>query len=61
MLDNAKRYIEAATAADDEAQLIVLPGAGHFEIVAVDAKEWQDVRRAALQLSEKLLSSCGDN
>jgi len=61
MLDNAKRYIEAATAADDEAQLIVLPGAGHFEIVAVDAKEWQDVRHAALQLSEKLLSSCGDN
>ena len=54
MLDNAERYIKAAAAAGDDSQLIVLPGAGHFEIVAVDSKEWRDVRRAVLQLSEKL-------
>lgn len=59
MLDNAKRYIQAASEADDDAQLIILPGAGHFEIVAVDAGEWGDVRRATVQLRERLGPSCG--
>ncbi len=54
MLDNAKRYIRAASEAGDDARLIVLPGAGHFEIVAVDASEWQDLRRAVLQLRQRL-------
>lgn len=54
MLDNAKRYIDAAAEAGDDCQLIVLPGAGHFEIVAVAADEWQAVRRAAGQLRERL-------
>ena len=54
MLDNAERYIKAASDAGDNAELIVLPGAGHFEIVAVDASEWGDVRRAVLQLRQRL-------
>lgn len=54
MLANAERYIAAATAAGDDAQLITLPGAGHFEIVAVDANEWRDVRRAVQQLGASL-------
>ncbi|MDE2776056.1 MAG: alpha/beta hydrolase [Chloroflexota bacterium] len=61
MLENARRYTEAACQAGDDAQLIILPGAGHFEIVAVDASEWADVLRATVQLRERLLPSCGDN
>ena len=53
MLDNARRYTAAASQAGDDAQLIVLPGAGHFEIVAVDSQEWRAVRRAVLQLREQ--------
>ncbi len=54
MLENAKRYIKAATDAGDEAQLKILPGAGHFEIVAVDTSEWVDVKSAVLQLRETI-------
>lgn len=54
MLDNAERYIKAASQAGDETQLIRLPGAGHFEIVAVDADEWGDVLRATVQLRERI-------
>ena len=54
MLVNAKRYAQAAKASGDEIQLIELPGAGHFEIVAVDSKEWHDVRQALIQLGKKL-------
>lgn len=54
MLDNAERYIKAATDAGDDAELIVLPGAGHFEIVAVDAAEWQDVLGALRQLRQRI-------
>ena len=61
MLANAKQYTVAAAAAGDEARLIVLPGAGHFEIVAVDAREWLDVRRAVLQLNDELHPSCSAN
>lgn len=61
MLDNAERFTEAAGQADDDARLIILPGAGHFEIVAVDADDWGDVLRATVQLRERLLPSCGDH
>ena len=54
MLANAERYIAAAHTAGDDAELIVLPGAGHFEIVAVDTEEWAAVQRATLQLRDKL-------
>lgn len=59
MLENAERYIAAAHAAGDDAQLTVLPGAGHFEIVAVGTEEWAAVQRALTELSGKLLQSCG--
>ncbi|MCY4061615.1 MAG: alpha/beta hydrolase [Chloroflexi bacterium] len=57
---NAERYIAAAHAAGDDAQLMVLPGAGHFEIVAVGTEEWAAVQRATVQLSDKLHPSCGE-
>ena len=46
MLANARRFVKAAQAAGDAARLIVLPGAGHFEIVAVDCDEWRAVAQA---------------
>lgn len=61
MLDNAERYIAAAHEAGDDAQLIVLPGAGHFEIVAVETEEWSAVQRATAQLRDTLHPSCGEN
>ena len=54
MLANAKRYAETAKASGDVTRLIELPGAGHFEIVSVDSKEWNDVRQALIQLGKKL-------
>lgn len=54
MLANAKRYVEAAAAAGDNAQLTVLAGAGHFEIVAVDADEWRVVRDSVQALAKSL-------
>lgn len=61
MLDNAERYIAAARAAGDETQLIVLPGAGHFEIVAVETEEWAAIQRATAQLRDTLHLSCGED
>lgn len=52
MLENAKRFIEMARSAGDEAKLVVLPGAGHFEIVAVETEEWQAVMRAVTELNQ---------
>lgn len=40
---NLQRYVAAASAAGDELERIVLQGAGHFELVAVDSPEWQRV------------------
>lgn len=54
MLANAERYIAAATVAGDDIQLITLPDAGHFEIVAVNSKEWRDVGHAVQQLGASL-------
>ena len=66
MLDNAERYIEAASERKRAMmpELIILPGAGHFEIVAVDAAEaWQ--RRAPRRrfncASELACHSCDDD
>lgn len=58
MLENAERYIAAARAAGDDAQLIVLHGAGHFEIVAVETEEWAAVQQAATQLCDTIHPSC---
>ena len=51
MLDNARGYVEAATALGDNAELIVLPQAGHFEVVALETTAWIDVQSAALRMS----------
>ncbi len=61
MLENAERYIAAAHEVGDDAQLIALPGAGHFEIVAVGTDEWAAVQRATIELSDKLRPSCGED
>ena len=50
ILPNLRHYLEAAKATADEPELILLEGAGHFEIVAVDAPEWQVVLDAILGL-----------
>ena len=50
--DNLMRYIEAAEAAGDNVELITLPGAGHFELVAIDQPEWPRVLEAVNNLSE---------
>ncbi len=50
MLANAKRYIQSAQAAGDEARLIQLPAAGHFEIVATRTPAWSAVMRALRDL-----------
>jgi acetyl esterase/lipase len=54
MLANAKQYAERAKQSGDDIQLIELPDAGHFEIVSVDSKEWNDVRQALVQLGKRL-------
>lgn len=54
MLANARRYIEAAATAGDDAQIIVLEHAGHFEIVSVDTDEWRVVQNAVQELHKSL-------
>jgi pimeloyl-ACP methyl ester carboxylesterase len=49
-LSQGERYVAAATRAGDEASLIVLEGAGHFEMVASHTKEWQAVKAAILEV-----------
>jgi acetyl esterase/lipase len=61
MLSNAKRYTEAALIAGDEAELQVVTGVGHFEIVAVETAAWAEVRTVLRQLSQKLRESCDSN
>ncbi|MCY4145722.1 MAG: alpha/beta hydrolase [Chloroflexi bacterium] len=50
ILPNVHRYLEAAEEAGDEPALILLEGAGHYEIVAVDAPEWQSVLESIFAL-----------
>lgn len=42
----SRHYLAAALARGDEARLIALPGAGHFEIVDPLAAEWSDILAA---------------
>lgn len=44
ILENARAYQQAAQAAGDQARLVVLPGAGHFEVVSVQSAEWLEIR-----------------
>jgi pimeloyl-ACP methyl ester carboxylesterase len=43
-------YAARAAAAGDEAELVPLPGAGHFEIVDPHTPEWAIVQNATLRL-----------
>ena len=54
MLDNARLYIADAQALGDEVELIILPEAGHFEIVSTTSSAWPKVQSAILDLSEKV-------
>ena len=54
MLDNARLYIADAQTLGDEIELIILPEAGHFEIVSTASSAWPKVQSAILGLSEKI-------
>jgi acetyl esterase/lipase len=43
-LDPNRSYLEAARAAGDEIELVVFPGAGHFELVDPETAEWRAIR-----------------
>ena len=46
----SQRYYAAARTAGDPAELLMLPGAGHFEIVDPRSREWSTVAEAVHQL-----------
>lgn len=50
-IEIARRYLDAARAAGDDARLIELPGAGHFELVDPRTPEWREVERAVIELA----------
>jgi acetyl esterase/lipase len=41
-----KKYTEAATAAGDTVDLIIVPGLGHFEVASPFSPAWPKVRDA---------------
>jgi acetyl esterase/lipase len=47
----SERYAEVAHAAGDSVELIVLPGAGHFEVVDPRSAEWPEVVAAVERLA----------
>ena len=49
----SRDYHAAARSAGDDATLVTLPGAGHFEVVDPGAPEWTAVLRAVLKLLER--------
>jgi acetyl esterase/lipase len=51
-LELSERYHQAALATGDRCELIVLPGAGHFEVVDPRTAEWQRVLAAVRSLTE---------
>jgi acetyl esterase/lipase len=46
----SERYVQAAQRRGDDARLITLPGAGHFEAINPDTKQWQQVVSTILDL-----------
>jgi acetyl esterase/lipase len=46
----AEAHVDAAQKAGDEAQLIIVPGAGHFEIAAPSTSAWSSLHTAILAL-----------
>jgi dipeptidyl aminopeptidase/acylaminoacyl peptidase len=51
-LELSERHHRAALAAGDRCELVVLPGAGHFEVVDPRTAEWQRVLAATHALTE---------
>jgi acetyl esterase/lipase len=52
-LELSERYHQAALTAGDRCELMVLAGAGHFEVVDPHTAEWQRVLAAVRSLTEK--------
>ncbi len=50
ILANVEPYIAAAESAGDNIQLIIVPDAGHFELVVAGTEAWKTVNAAALAL-----------
>ncbi len=46
-------YIAAATKAGDSAESVVIPGAGHFELIAPSSPAWAIVREKILELLDR--------
>lgn len=49
----AEQYVAAAVAAGDSARLIVVPGAGHFEIASPRSAAWAPIESAIRSLLER--------
>lgn len=49
-IEISRRYQAAAAAAGDDARLIELPGAGHFELIDPRTPQWKSVQAAVLDL-----------
>lgn len=49
-LSQSERYVEAATAAGDPAELVTLPGVGHFELIDPSHEAWAICRDRLGQL-----------
>ncbi|HET6277806.1 MAG TPA: alpha/beta fold hydrolase [Candidatus Polarisedimenticolia bacterium] len=48
--DQARRFADAATAQGDDARLLLIEGAGHFDLIAPSTAAWATVRKAILEL-----------
>ena len=46
----SEKYRKAASAAGDDAKLVALPGAGHFELINPRSKEWREVEAVVKDL-----------
>ena len=58
-LELSERYYQAALAAGDRCELMVLAGADHFDVVDPRTAEWQHVLRAVLSLTGRPQKSSG--
>lgn len=54
ILENARAYVKAAREAGDDLQFILLPDAGHFEVLSVGSDAWRRLRRALDDLRRAL-------
>ncbi len=57
ILDNVGSYLTAAQAQGDDAQLQIVPAAGHFEVVSVGSAAWTVVCDALVELAAAGASS----